>query len=404
MTIRVSPSLSLATLALTSMTLSGCLSPGIMPTTESDSSGGSETDSSTSTTTGTESDSSTTNATETTETTMTTTAPGVCGDGTVDAGEECDDGGANGDNAACTAECLNNICGDGKLLDGGEECDDGNTADGDGCTAECKNNICGDGILHEGVEVCDDATNDGSYGGCMDNCLQLGPYCGDGFLQEEEEDCDSLDIATGCLSTCKQAKSCLEIINDTPGAPTAVYKVSPETYEGEPLDVWCEMEIDGGGYTFLKYSSLGTVKAAEAETACAGFGMRLLVPRTSGHFALTWQVATEINVALVGNGTLEGVEGPDFVTIFGIYPVKTGTSCPGMPFNSVDCPEWAANDGNAYFVSAESQSGEPSISNCEGCSAEYIWFEDGTLEGFQSVKFGGAKSQRFFCDVGDKQP
>ncbi len=404
MMIRVSSSLSLATFALASMALSGCLSPGIMPTTESDS--GTESESGTSTTGTTET--STTEATETTETTMTTmststTSPGVCGDGSVDAGEECDDGGANGENAACTSECLNNICGDGKLLEGEEQCDDGNTADGDGCTAECLNNTCGDGIVYEGVELCDDGINDGSYGGCMDNCLQLGPYCGDGFLQEAEEDCDSLDIATGCLSTCKQAKSCLEIIDDTPGAPTGAYKVSPETYEGEPLDVWCEMEIDGGGYTFLKYTEGVSVTAAKAEVTCAGLGMRLFVPRSPEHLAKSWEVATTDNVMWYGEG-ISGV-GDEFVSFFGIYPVEVGTSCPDMPFNSVDCPEWAANDGEAYFISAASQEdGEPSTNSCVGCSAGIFWNPDGTLLGYQALKFGGGKSPSFFCDVGDKLP
>ena len=403
MMIRVSSSLTLATLALASMALNGCLSPGIMPTTESDSG----TDSST-TTTGNTSETSTTEATETTmsttmpTTTSTTTSAGVCGDGTVDAGEECDDGGANGDSAACTSECLNNICGDGKLLEGEEQCDDGNTEDGDGCTAECKNNTCGDGILYEGVELCDDGINDGSYGGCMDNCLQLGPYCGDGFLQEDEEDCDSLDIATGCLSTCKQAKSCLEIINDTPGVPTGVYKISPETYQGEPLDVWCEMEIDGGGYTFLKFGSNSTMRASEAEAKCLEYGMQLFVPRSAEHLARSWEVATSENVMWYGG--VNGVDSDEFVSMFGIYPVEVGTSCPDKPFNSTDCPEWAASDGNAYFISAASQmDGEPSVSNCEGCSAGYYWFGDGTLEGYQALKFG-SKSLKFFCDVGDKVP
>jgi cysteine-rich repeat protein len=67
-----------------------------------------------------------------------------CGDGNLDAGEECDDGNnVNGD--GCSATCCNEnnpppppppVCGDGHL-DAGEQCDDGNTANGDGCDAHC---------------------------------------------------------------------------------------------------------------------------------------------------------------------------------------------------------------------------------------------------------------------------
>src|SRR5262245_40281297 len=47
-----------------------------------------------------------------------------CGDGTVDAGEACDDGNfANGD--ACSAACTLPACGNG-VVEGTEECDDGN--------------------------------------------------------------------------------------------------------------------------------------------------------------------------------------------------------------------------------------------------------------------------------------
>ncbi len=75
---------------------------------------------------------------------------GVCGDGNVDVGEECDDGNlksGDGCNAACKIETVfeqtvdgsyKPICGDGiTVWDAGEECDDGNLVSGDGCSAQC---------------------------------------------------------------------------------------------------------------------------------------------------------------------------------------------------------------------------------------------------------------------------
>lgn len=73
----------------------------------------------------------------------------ACGDGTVDADEECDDSGVvNGD--GCSYKCMvepgfvcsgspsvcSRNCGNG-TLDSGEPCDDGGRADGDGCSAGC---------------------------------------------------------------------------------------------------------------------------------------------------------------------------------------------------------------------------------------------------------------------------
>ena len=71
----------------------------------------------------------------TTEGVTTTDDPGVCGDGMVGGDEECDDG--NADNTDdCLNSCMDPYCGDG-LVAKDEECDDGNTNDDDGC-----NNVC----------------------------------------------------------------------------------------------------------------------------------------------------------------------------------------------------------------------------------------------------------------------
>jgi cysteine-rich repeat protein len=89
-----------------------------------------------------------------------------CGDGSLDAGEQCDDGNtANGD--GCDANCqFEPFCGDGSF-DAGEQCDDGNTVNGDGCRNDCTLS-CGDGIV-DTDEQCDDG-NTVNGDGCENNC------------------------------------------------------------------------------------------------------------------------------------------------------------------------------------------------------------------------------------------
>jgi len=74
-----------------------------------------------------------------------------CGDGSLDAGEECDLGGENGEMCTpayggicnyCSSKCeeivlTDGYCGDGILQSQYEECDDGNLEEGDGCSANC---------------------------------------------------------------------------------------------------------------------------------------------------------------------------------------------------------------------------------------------------------------------------
>lgn len=83
-------------------------------------------------------DSSTQVSTQDSETSPTTGAVPLCGNGLLEAGEECDDGAENDDSATCKSDCTANVCGDGVLLPSAEVCDDGNIQPGDGCDATCQ--------------------------------------------------------------------------------------------------------------------------------------------------------------------------------------------------------------------------------------------------------------------------
>ena len=93
----------------------------------------------------------------------------VCGDGKQDTlghtVEGCDDGSNNGVGAdTCSKECTSALCGNG-ILDANEQCDLGvaNNDHGD-CTTGCRINVCGDGeqdTAGHTVEQCDDGSNNG---------------------------------------------------------------------------------------------------------------------------------------------------------------------------------------------------------------------------------------------------
>src|SRR5688500_10805838 len=78
-----------------------------------------------------------------------------CGDGVVQAPEECDD--ANQSNTdSCLSTCQSATCGDGFLEGGVEECDDGDQSNDDACLSTCVAAFCSDGVVQRGVEECDD--------------------------------------------------------------------------------------------------------------------------------------------------------------------------------------------------------------------------------------------------------
>lgn len=116
--------------------------------------------------------------------TSTTGAPlPSCGDGFVDAGEECDEGPGNADDSLCTLACAFAVCGDGLVFPDEEFCDDGNALNTDACLDTCGAALCGDGFVFVGTEQCDDANliNDDT---CSDACVTA--TCDDGAKNGEE--------------------------------------------------------------------------------------------------------------------------------------------------------------------------------------------------------------------------
>jgi fibro-slime domain-containing protein len=172
-----------------------------------------------------------------------------CGNGILEASEECDDGNtASGE--GCTADCKLEtdwacpapgspcistvVCGDGRIS-GNEVCDDHNTVDDDGCSADCKTLTpgwvclaagvrcqpkCGDGVK-VGSEQCDDG-NTKSGDGCSAACVLEGGFacpdpgeachvtvCGD-KVAEGSESCDDGNTVPGdgCTMGCKAEPVC----------------------------------------------------------------------------------------------------------------------------------------------------------------------------------------------------
>ena len=137
--------------------------------------------------------------------------PPVCGNGSNEAGEQCDDGNTisgDGCSASCILEVLTPICGN-SAVEGSETCDDGNTISGDGCSSTCALEIpvgCGNGTLNTGEE-CDDGNNT-SGDGCSNVCTIEIPeepqVCGNGLVETGEE-CDDGNVTSGdgCSAICE---------------------------------------------------------------------------------------------------------------------------------------------------------------------------------------------------------
>ena len=199
--------------------------------------------------------------------------PPSCGDGSVDAGEECDD--ANDvDSDACLNNCKAATCGDGVVHARVEACDDGNTDDGDGCSALCASESCGDGVV-QANEECDDA-NMVDTDACTATCKNA--KCGDGSVQMGVEECDDANMVEtdACLATCKAA-SCgdgkvqagVEECDDGNKVDndgcTSTCKKGPTC--GTFFTTW-------NGWSYYKVTVAGTLTDVNVRTACQNCGLK----------------------------------------------------------------------------------------------------------------------------------
>ncbi len=96
-----------------------------------------------------------------------------------------------------TPGAMNGCCGNG-TVDAGEECDDGNNDDGDCCSSTCTLDASGSACGDATDTTCNPADTCDGAGTCQDNLASMGTACGDGT----DDDClnpDTCDGAGTCL-------------------------------------------------------------------------------------------------------------------------------------------------------------------------------------------------------------
>jgi cysteine-rich repeat protein len=306
----------------------------------------------------------------------------VCGDGSVDDGEDCDDGNVKNTDG-CSANCgvedgftcadepsvCTSECGDGNVASD-EACDDGDTDAGDGCSPTCtvENGWscmdepsvcmtgCGDGIV-AGTESCDDM-NAVDDDGCTDCAVDMGFVC------------------DGMPSVCELAGSCNAPIVASDGF---VFQSDPNAY-GDDLnltDMSCEpvsstmgnkpdvvFEIDLVAGQVLQVAESGTVDVVmhvtqdcdSTATCDASFdgltsaseinpGLVFTAPMTGTYFVVvdSWTYMAGqtfdllFSVSTCGDGQIGPGEGCDDMDVMGMdgcsatCAVESGFSCTGEP-------------------------------------------------------------------------
>ncbi|TMA72273.1 MAG: DUF4215 domain-containing protein [Deltaproteobacteria bacterium] len=204
----------------------------------------------------------------------------LCGNGLVEAAEECDDGNTT-DGDGCDSNCTFTGCGNG-IVTAGETCDDGNTLDGDCCSSACQ-------IASPGAPC----TNDGNA--CTDDVCDANAHCthpantapcDDGDACTENDVCAAGECH-GSAVTCPVCESCSPVDGsciDMPQTQCGHVTVAGASHlsvraTGDPAKnflywKWLKGSVSGFGdpintddYTLCVYDESGASPAVSARAA-----------------------------------------------------------------------------------------------------------------------------------------
>ena len=218
-----------------------------------------------------------------------------CGDGNLDAGEECDNLNSNSDTTpnACRTNCVNPSCGDNVADFPGESCD-GTDGGFDcrfaACRADCS--CCGDGNLDPGEE-CDNLINnsDTTPDACRTNCVR--PSCGDNVADPiNGETCDGTDgsfdcsaagsgFADACRADCSccgdgnldAGEECDNLNNNSDTTPDACRTTCVRASCGDNVtDTGESCDGTGADFGLCSAAESGLANACRADCSCCGDG------------------------------------------------------------------------------------------------------------------------------------
>ncbi|GEM_PF-2102136 len=176
-----------------------------------------------------------------------TTGP-ECPIGTLDCpcttGGGCDPGLMCTEDNICVTEEILTECGNG-TVEAGEACDDANEDDTDSCTTLCQPPSCTDGI------VSGDETDEDCGGSCEAGCGFAG-------ICVSDEDCAFPNCNPDSLS-CDPPTSCSHLQNNDPDLEDGVYFIDVDGTGEDDLypaeQVFCHTNKDGGGWTLVFIAS-----------------------------------------------------------------------------------------------------------------------------------------------------
>jgi len=305
-------------------------------------------------------------------------------DGTLST-DDCDDYNPNAAFTANDADCDGTITAD--------DCDDNNPN-----ASDLSNDADCDGVLTS--EDCDDldptTINDMDCDGTLstDDCDDYNPNASDpsndadcdGYTTIDDcDDNDPLAFDNNALSAGCAAYSCLEILNDGHSTGDGTYWIDPSG--SNPIQAICDMNTEGGGYTYYGIVSGITTSRATDNNSCIALGMDIVYPRSQDHW----------------DSMLTHFDSSYFATIPGVYKTSSSgnfTYCAMNSSASYCGTSWRVGDGGRWWLRGSTYT-EPNGDYSANC-----WLGMRSVASSSNITFNDANcnysTSSYVCSTNDK--
>ena len=205
--------------------------------------------------------------------------------------------------------------------------------------------------------------------------------------------CVCTDDWSGEICTVPATRSCATLLAKDPSLQSGMYTIQDDTYNnGQPLQAYCDMSTDGGGYTMVPCDGCASGRKAWQPNGCTDMGLQWLVPRTQDHWCSLYNQYSNYWSSLTGVVSRHsGARGNNWTP----FAMNSGT---GTPLTD----NWVAIDGGSWWLRGSSY-GEPNGDNCQGC-----WLGGGsrncgsTGNSFNDLSSGYDTGSRYMCSTNDK--
>jgi hypothetical protein len=148
----------------------------------------------------------------------------------------------------------------------------------------------------------------------------------------------------------KLPASCSDLLLTKPFTPTGWHRI--QIHDHDPITVYCDMETDGGGYTFYPISNGIRSCKSTAANSCKELGMDIVIPRTKPHFQ---KLFASPNFGH-GKGYLNACPGVSKPSNGGRYRNIAFHSEAGNAASR----DWKATDGGSWYLHDKTSYSEPS--------------------------------------------